>query len=242
MFRTSFSQLAKKLVVLFALFFILKPVQAQEISLLVEPLPAYRDSISDLLLKYSFPIKQGQKPHDLYIGLSWESSLLLTRDGKILPFVGRFNVVSSLVEMKVNAQVFAFDINRIKAVYIGGRLFVPVEGLLIKGQEKNSFVEILTTGNLLCYYDLNSSIENSSDVLTSSITGKTSYRLNPIYYSKNADGDIQKLAIANQKQLDQFFQEFSPQISDYIKTNKLKRKKERDLIILFKYYNELLDQ
>jgi len=185
----------------------------------------------------------GQRAPDIngtpYLNDEFELGAVIVSDQLIYNGIPlRYNIFNDQIEFKSNKDlVLALDkAETYKEIQIEKKRFVYASAT--KGKlEVSGFFEILEEGQvcLLKKYDMALTAPQPPGGFKDAVPA--SYDLRPAnYFLKIGDSN---LGFSNEKELTALLQDHQKELESYIKNNKLKVRKEEDLLQMIKYYNSL---
>lgn len=123
-------------------------------------------------------------------------------------------------------------------IKLGPKTFISLPSM--NNRLELQYYELLADGEKGKLLKKNGKIYKEKIEATTSLTKDVpaTFKDQIIYYFQHANGDYSELPTSKKKLL-AVFEKDKKSLSDHIKKNKLNIKKERDLIKLFKFYNEL---
>lgn len=179
------------------------------------------------------------RSRDLYVDNEWRYGTVLTVDDEIIHISGRINVMRGYLECKVNNRLRKIASGRVKLVKINDQLFIPVQGNEIDGGGINTFMEVLSPGNFTLLRNYYIDIETRrGDSLNPGLTGDQSAILKTnLFYSDDLK-NFSTLKSTKNGVLN-LLSDKANQIEELIEVNKLRFNSDRDITIIFNYYNSI---
>lgn len=179
------------------------------------------------------------RSRDLYVDNEWRYGTVLTVDNEIIHISGRINVMRGYLECKVNNRLRKIANGRVKLVRLNDQLFIPVQGNEIDGGGINTYMEVLSPGNFTLLRNYYIDIETRrGDSLNPGLTGDQSAILKTnLLYSKDLK-NFSTLKSTKNGVLN-LLGDKANQIEELIEVNKLRFNSDRDIAIIFNYYNSI---
>lgn len=216
---------------------------SQNLSLQARRMP----NITDLFNGMPFARPESGIVGDVYIDSVWSlTSVELSDAEKPLEwYMTRYNIQSDEMEIKTPGGVKVLKWGRIKQFQIkdsattnGNRRFVKGSAFKKNGVPLDGFMELIVDGRcpLIKEYTVFVKRPDYNPALNSGSRDSEIIKESNYYFSLNSE--LQK--IPGTKKFLASLGEQSAQVSNYIKTNDLSLKNERDMISIFLYYNSLL--
>lgn len=177
---------------------------------------------------------------DLFLQKDWEKGFVNMIDGQKIPYTMMYNVYQELFWIKKETEVKTLIFtNEVKEIELGEKKFI-YQLYATENENKGGVMEILTNGEikLLKHY---TSKFIAGRAQTSGYENKEpdKFITRETYYYLNSDEGIAREFPTKKEEIYTIFGSKKNEIADYVKKNKLKLKKEKDLICLFDYYNTL---
>jgi LAO/AO transport system kinase len=181
---------------------------------------------------------------DVYIDSHWAmTSIELIDDKKIEWYWTRYDLRSDELEIKTPAGTKIMSSNRIKEFYVkdttgANRKFINATSFKKEGVPLNGILEMLAEGTrpLFKQFRLDIQRPNYNPALNSGTRDSKIIKSSDYYYS--IDGELIK--IPNAKKFIASLGEHSNPVNNYIRKNHLSMKEEKDLNLIFSFYNSLL--
>lgn len=179
------------------------------------------------------------RSRDLYVDNEWRYGTVLTVDNEIIHISGRINVMRGYLECKVNNRLRKIANGRVKLVRLNDQLFIPVQGNEIDGGGINTYMEVLSPGNFTLLRNYYIDIETRrGDSLNPGLTGDQSAILKTnLFYSKDLKNFLTLKSTKNG--VLNLLGDKANQIEELIEVNKLRFNSDRDIAIIFNYYNSI---
>lgn len=193
--------------------------------------------MQEQIKKHSASISK-KREHILYLDQSWQHSALVTKNGDIAYFNGRYSVLDNHIELINESGMRAIRPDRVSAAMVGNKYFLSVPKDQIKGNANTSFFEVLSVGkiNLYLKHILKSRMKGSNS-LTTGYNGEKQYYIDEELYYQNEGQLCQKLK--SKKKILALFSSKKEDVDSFAKSNDLKYKSIEDLKRIFDHYNEL---
>ena len=155
---------------------------------------------------------------DLSSSLTFQNAVLIDYKDQAFKTAGRYRPESDEIEIKIDERVKTVYPQKVKAVKIGKMIFIPLE-IPAAGNENTGYFQIISTGkkSLLKRYV--------------SENGKTEKQFYILDEDKPRLLETKKKCIL--KELD------DDKVRDFIKSNDTDVKREKDLLSVFDFYNNL---
>ncbi len=203
----------------------------------------HQDSLEDYLTRLTYQLNLKNENRKLYLNPNWQNSFLVSMTGKVYYFSGRLNALTNIVEIKMKDKIRAIYPERIKAVVIGDRTFLPLRGSEVENLNKPiAYFEVLSSGrfHLLSRFGILSRIEGG-DSLSPELTGERVYKVDEVLYYTQNFGRVSRLR-SSKKKLLELFGEKSPEVENFVKNKKLRFAGKENLTLIFDYYNRLTEK
>jgi len=204
-------------------------------------------NVSDLFNGMPFARPESEIVGEIYIDSNWSlTSVELIEVEKPLEwFLTRYNIQSDEMEIKSPTGIKVLKWSRIKQFQVKdspsanvSRKFIKGSGFKKDGVPLDGFMELLVDGQhpLLKEYHLIVKNPDYNPALNSGSRDTQIIKGTNYFYS--IKGDLQK--IPGSKKFIASLGNQSGEVSNFIKTNNLSLKNEKDVIRIFRYYNSLL--
>ena len=226
----------------FALVLSLGHLQAQEDQKLDPPLGALLSSHTNtmrMLQNLSTPLSERKKSHNLYLNTNWSNSAIITKDGKVFYFNGRFSVLDEAIELLYEDHSRMISPARIAAAMVNGRYFESISKERFDDALGTTFLEVLTFGKIKLYarHYLKSKMQGSNS-LTLGMNGQKVYYIDEELYYAVDEGPIEK--IPSRKKLEKKLISSTSLTSTVLDDANINTKSKEDLIAVFEKLNELV--
>lgn len=150
----------------------------------------------------------------------------------------RYNVYADEMEylQDKNLQVIE-NVSQLDYVYVDGRVFC-YKTYKFRNSFRQGYLERLAVGDYTLYLKYDVDFERRKEARSSyeKPTPDRFIEKTPVWYCSIKDGPIKNFDTDNSS-LEEIFRDDYPEIKKYIKSNKLKLRKQEDMIQLFEYYN-----
>jgi hypothetical protein len=175
-------------------------------------------------------------PSGMYFSEAWEDGSAGLIDGTLMAGSFRYNIYLQKMEAVVEGDTFAFaESCELEWVQIGDRKFIYSSFVRSTYEVSNTWFEVLCEGDCVLllrryikYRVTDGDDDHSNDQL---------YKLEE-YYTRKDKAGAERLYISKKSVL-AAMQEHKTEVCDFIKQEKLKLKDQKDLVLLFAYYNTL---
>lgn len=191
-----------------------------------------------LLDALSHAIKPSEE--DMYLSKHWEFGILISEKDKPIFFKGRINVARGILECSVQNNLRMITPDKIKFFYLGGMKYIPVKGSSFRGSENNAFLNLVSLGpiSLLRGYWIDVVYENGSNSLFPKATGQEKKVIQSRLYYSTDFKDFKEVR-RNKKFITDLLTSKNNEVQDYAEINRLKFKSDRDISLIFDYFNQL---
>ncbi len=242
-FKNSNKQLTIVLLFIFAFFSAESqeldfPSRTQEFQRYSSMIDSVDHQNSMLLESLSQAIKPSKE--DMYLNEHWEFGILISMEDEPIFFNGRMNVTRGILECRVQNNVRMILPNKIKFFQMGGMKYIPVIGSSFRGSQNNNFLTLVSLGpvSLLKGYWIDVIYERSSNSLFPNATGQEKKVIKSrLYYSTDLK-DFREVR-RTKKFISDLLASRTNEVQDYVEINRLKFKSERDITLIFDYFNQL---
>lgn len=172
----------------------------------------------------------------MYFNEDWKDGAAGLVDGTLMKGSFRYNIYQQKMEAIVKGDTFAFaESCELEWVQIGDRKFIYSSFVRSNYEVSNSWFEVLCEGDCalllrryIKYRVIDGDDDDSNDQL---------YKLDE-YYTRKDKAGAERLYISKKSVL-AAMQEHETEVCSFIKQEKLKLKDQKDLVMLFAYYNTL---
>lgn len=175
-----------------------------------------------------------------YLDEKWQYATVITTDTTKIELEARFRFYDNIIEVRkeFDDTVYDLDIKYTKSITIGERIFIPLRYQTQGGIYKLNFFELMTEGQfqLLVHYDKFITTPVNDGYVKSPATIK---QLKNIYIYDQVGKEMTPLKNLNKKSILSLFGEYSNQVKDYAKKNKLSFSKIEKLAKIINYYNSI---
>jgi len=180
-----------------------------------------------------------KRDHTLYVNPDWQNSAVVSGEGEVTYFNGRFSVLDRAIELKNSSGIRSIGPARVQAAMVGGQYFVVVPAEQLKENTGTAFYELLSLGKVNFYklYVLKSRMAGSNGI-TTAYNGEKVYYIGEQFYYQPAGGLCDKLK-SNAKNVLALFGDRKAEVEAFAKENNLKFRAQEDLVKIFDYFNSL---
>jgi hypothetical protein len=175
-------------------------------------------------------------PCGMYLNKEWEPGHVKILEGDDMTGALRYNVCVQKIEAIIEGDTFAFARSEeIEYAVIGESKFIFLPYIRADRELSHSWFEVLCEGE--CALFLRRYIKFRKTDGDDDHSNDQLYRFQE-FYTRKADKPLQRLYMSKDAVLE-MLSDHKAEITSYMKSNKLKPKREEDLLQIIKYYNTL---
>lgn len=173
-----------------------------------------------------------------YLDPGWQFGLLLTRQGNVRFFSGRYNLNLDAVELRMGEERKAINPNKINAILLGNRILMPLE-YESEGSPRKGYFEVLYEGDLSLLQRHHLVYERvGSNPLVTSMGGATRFSVEEtLFYKEN--GNPAQILSRGKRGLKKCMHDKEEAITQFIDEKNINVRDLDELNTVFEFYNQL---
>ncbi len=175
-----------------------------------------------------------------YLDENWDHLIIVTNDYEMLHTSGRINLVRKLIEIKVQNKPRRLNESKVRAVLVNGVRIIKVNADKIKGENETKYMKVLSNGRYTLLEGYSIGFKTIGEgALDPGIGGQEKLFLDTdLYYTT---GFKQFTRIRSNNSIYSLLEDKIDDMKKYVDNNNLKLKKNRDVSLLFDYYNSYFE-
>lgn len=179
-----------------------------------------------------------------YLDTEFKKSILLTKENKIIHVKGRYRVYDDQIEIITGKEQMDVFKDKVLAVGIGGQVFVPRKLLNKEGKIELHWLELISEGSLNLYkrYAMEIRRADYNPALNSGHKNDYLFLNTKMYYAKGDLTAKPKVLKSGRVAVLEALKKRKNAVNTYAKKERIKWSKEKDLKLLFDYYNSKDDK
>ena len=217
-----------------SLFFFLAPAHTQtnavldqNDTLLIRTLDALRD--------VSYPAPGKARVHDFYVDKAFSHSYVLTINGNLVHFSGRYNVLKKSIEARWGDQIRIIKLPKIQLAQVGNSTLLLLPRQQRMQVDNNSFIEVLERGKitLVRSYVMASKMELGGSLSMQADGKKVYYVDEKLYYTT----DFQTFKPFKKRDFLRLTGTERGAVENFSKAENLRWNKTKDVQRIVQFYN-----